>query len=481
MLPFEAVTARREFLDGLQEGIWVADGRGSLVFANRALTGLLGYGKPEAIVGKSWRSLLPAEEVTRLNKTEPHDGVRILPDSAILCQGNRRSRAGIALARRQAGGRTWYVGSVMPLSGTGATLPADAVSRQVMDNSNDGICVVESRRITYANRRFWELTGYSAGQLHGLTIDRLVAPVNRSSITLIADEPSRIFAPVHYEVRLLNRSGQELDCELRIVPVEAESNTSLLCFFRDISKLRRVERAQTDFIATVSHELRTPLAAMKEAIGLLFDTAGDELQQRPRRYLEIAREEIDRLNRMVANLIEASRMESGKLTLQFEPVSVPELIAQSIGSLSLLITKRGLQVKEELPSELPRVLADRDRLLQVLNNLLDNAIKYSPPGGTIQVSARSIEPGTVSRYDILPDTDYVQIDVSDSGAGIPAEFLNRVFGKFERVDRHGPGIGLGLNIVQSLVHMHQGKVWVRSSLGEGTTFSFILPTKEDRG
>ncbi|MEO0081959.1 MAG: ATP-binding protein [candidate division WOR-3 bacterium] len=481
---FDSLITSRQFLNELQEGIWVANADGNVVWANQALAAFCGYASPEELAGKSWRELLPPTEVVRFGKLKPEEDVWTLRDSAILRRGNRTTPASIVVTRKLAAGRTWYVGTVLPALAIAPAVPtADAASREAMDSAIDGICIIENGRITYANRRFEELTGYSSAQLGRMSLDRLVAPASRNALVQIMTEPGKMLAPVHHEVWVVNRSGRQLDCELRIVPISVGGSTALLCFLRDISQLRRAERAQSDFIATVSHELRTPLATTKEAISLLFETAGSALDQRPRRYLEIAREEMDRLNRMVTNLIESSRMDVGKVTLRVEPVALAEVLDQSLASLSLLLTKRGLRVDKDIPAKLPLVLADRDRLLQVFNNLLDNAIKYSPQGGVVKVMARVVEPETVasSENGLLPDTKYVQVDVSDSGPGIPAEFLDRIFGRFERVDPHGPGIGLGLSIVRSIIQMHHGKVWAKSSFGEGATFSFLLPAKEDHG
>jgi len=241
------------------------------------------------------------------------------------------------------------------------------------------------------------------------------------------------------------------------------------------------ERVRTDFMAMVFHDLRTPLAAIKEALSLLSETGAGRLDERQLRYLTIAREEVDRLNRMIDNVVEASRMDSGKAVLHCDAVDLPELLSTAIQSLSLIVSKRGLAIERNIPSHLPPVSGDRDRLLRVFNNLLDNAIKYSPPGGTIRVDIGFVEPGaSVLKEDgVLADSDYVEITVSDDGPGIPSEFLDRIFGKFERVEPHGPGIGLGLAIVRSIVEMHHGKVWAESKPGEGAKFHFILPFKDN--
>jgi len=242
---------------------------------------------------------------------------------------------------------------------------------------------------------------------------------------------------------------------------------------------RQPEHARTESMAMVCHDLRTPLAAIKEALALLAETASGQLDERQRRYITVAREEIDRLNRMIGNLVDVSRMDSGKAVLNSDAVDLPELLATTIESLSLLVSKRNLVVERNIPSALPPIMGDRDRLLRACSNILDNAIKNSPPGGTIRVDIGLVDPGSsvLAQRGILAGTGYVEVTVSDDGPGIPAEALDRIFGKFECVDPHGPGIGLGLAIVRSIVEMHHGKVWAESTLGQGARFHFILPFK----
>jgi len=241
------------------------------------------------------------------------------------------------------------------------------------------------------------------------------------------------------------------------------------------------EYSQSDLIAMVSHELRTPLAAINEALSLFAETAAGQLEEPQRRYLNIAREEIDRLSRMISNLIEASRMEMGKVVLNLKPVNLNQLVNTAIQSLSFLINRKNLEIELHTPGKLPLVLGDSDRLLQVLNNLLDNAIKYSPEGGVIRIDIGFVEPNTpiLAQEGILANTDYLQISITDRGPGIPRQFLEKIFGRYERIDPSGPGIGLGLAIVRSIIERHHGKVWANSVVGEGASFSFILPTREE--
>jgi signal transduction histidine kinase len=238
--------------------------------------------------------------------------------------------------------------------------------------------------------------------------------------------------------------------------------------------------ARTNDVAMVCHDLRTPLASIKEALALLAETAAGQLDERQRRYLTVAREEVDRLNRMVGNLVEVSRIDAGRVVPLSDAIDLPELLSTAIESLSPLISRHNLLVERNIPSRLPPVTGDRDLLLRVFANILDNAIKASPPGGTIRVAMACVDPGSslLVKPGILADTGYIEVTVSDNGPGIPAEALDRIFGRFERVDSCGPGIGLGLAIVRSVIEMHHGRVWAESAASQGARFHFILPTEE---
>ena len=471
-----------EFLAELQEGLFVADRDGNVVFVNRALTAMLGFPGELSLAGREWTSLFPASEVARLTNVGGVGQTLTVIDSGILDAEGHSVPVSVTINRKAMRNVGWLCGTVLPTANLHQ--PAglgESTSRRIVENSIDGICIIEEGRIVYVNRRLEVLTGYTSNQLLRLSLDRLVAARDRETVARVNSDPGKILTPVHHEVRIYTRSGREVACELRIVPTDVDSRPVLLCFLRDISDLRRAETARTDFMAMVSHELRTPLASIKEAMSLLSETAGERLEPRELRYMAIAREEMDRLNRMISNLIEVSRMESGKKQVRLEPTRIEEVIARSIESLSLMVTKKHLKVNTRVPDNLRPVIGDQDSLLQVFNNLLDNAIKYSPDGGTIVIDVRQLDPEApvLSENGILSDTRYVEVKISDSGPGIPAEFLDRIFGKYERVDPHGPGTGLGLAIVQSIIEMHHGRVWAKSEFGEGTSFSFILPTKDD--
>ncbi len=241
------------------------------------------------------------------------------------------------------------------------------------------------------------------------------------------------------------------------------------------------EQTHPDLVAMVSHDMRTPLAAIKEAVSLLSETASGQLDECQRRYLVVAREEIDRLNRMIDNLVEVSRLDSGRTALHIDAVDLRDVLSDAVESLTPLAAKHNLTIERNISPDLPPVWGDRDRLRRVFGNLFDNAIRHSPPGGTIRVAAEPAAPGSSMPpgQGISGDTRYVLVTVADSGPGIPADSLERVFNRFEQLDRHGPGVGLGLAIVRSIVEMHHGRVWAENSPGGGAVFRLALPTRKN--
>ncbi len=240
--------------------------------------------------------------------------------------------------------------------------------------------------------------------------------------------------------------------------------------FRDITREVEADRAKTDFVSTVSHELRTPMTSIKGYADLMLLGAAGQVNETQQRFLSVIKANADRLSVLVNDLLDISRIESGRVKLDIKPVSIESIIEQVAASLRGKIEEKKLTLRLSLPEEeLPRVYGDRDRVIQVLTNLVGNAYQYTPSGGSITVKAHQLD-------------GFVQIDVIDTGIGIAPEYQAKVFDRFFRADdplvQEFPGTGLGLAIVKSLVEMHEGRIWVESELGKGTTFSFILRVVE---
>jgi two-component system phosphate regulon sensor histidine kinase PhoR len=249
-------------------------------------------------------------------------------------------------------------------------------------------------------------------------------------------------------------------------PVVQDSRTEgAVLVFHDISELRRLERIRQDFVANISHELRTPVSTIKGYTETLLDGALED-REHARDFLNIIHSDSERLAKLIEDILDLSRIESGRLTLEPRPCPIDRIVERVISAFGRQAQERGIRLVNEIPANMPAVLADEDRIAQVLSNLLDNALKYTEGGGSVTVTAR--ESG-----------GYVRVDVHDSGSGISEKDLPRVFERFYRADRQRSsekiGTGLGLSIVKHIVQAHNGQVFVESVLGQGSTFSFTLP------
>ena len=233
----------------------------------------------------------------------------------------------------------------------------------------------------------------------------------------------------------------------------------------DVTELRRLERVRTEFVANVSHELRTPLTAIQGYVETLLGGAIDEPAD-SRRFLEVVHRHTERLGRLLNDLTDLSNIELGKITLDLGPVSVADAVESVIAILRPRADASRITIGLDVPADLPAVQADHDRIHQILINLVDNAVKYTPSGGRVTVSAREA-------------SGAVEIDVTDTGVGIPAADLPRITERFYRVDkarsRELGGTGLGLAIVKHLVQAHGGELTIESDYGRGTTTRVRLP------
>jgi two-component system phosphate regulon sensor histidine kinase PhoR len=234
--------------------------------------------------------------------------------------------------------------------------------------------------------------------------------------------------------------------------------------FHDLTRLKQLESARKEFVANVSHELRTPLSLIKGYCETLLDGAKDQPEVASRFLLTIDRN-AERLKLLIEDLLTVSELESGRVTLNLQPVSLRGSVEKVLGDYQKKATLRSIRLENRVPELTVR--ADSGRLEQVMGNLVDNSIKYGRESGYVSVEARDIEGGMV------------EICVRDDGPGIPPESLERVFERFYRVDkarsREQGGTGLGLSIVKHIVQSHQGRVWAKSEAGKGAAFFFTLP------
>jgi two-component system, OmpR family, phosphate regulon sensor histidine kinase PhoR len=248
-------------------------------------------------------------------------------------------------------------------------------------------------------------------------------------------------------------------------PVRTGGAAGAVLVLHDVSEIRRLERVRRDFVANVSHEFKTPLTAIQGFAETLLGGALRD-KQNSLRFLKIIRDHAVRMGRLTEDLLKLSLIEAGKLELNVQPVAIADLVEPCLEIVRPRAEQKELTLVTECPPELPPVLGDANRLREIIQNLLDNAIQYTSAGGCIRVRATNSGGSVV-------------LAVSDTGIGIPQADQERIFERFYRVDsaraREVGGTGLGLAIAKHLVEAHGGQIEVQSELGRGSTFSFRLP------
>lgn len=271
--------------------------------------------------------------------------------------------------------------------------------------------------------------------------------------------------------------------ELRKKQAALEAATQVI--ERDTLELEKLLQLKSDFISAVSHELRTPLTSINESVSLIQEGATGPLTDYQKKFLAIAKNNMDRLSRLINDLLDFSKIEAGKLRLNKKVTKMEVLVSEAVKTFSLEIAKKQIDFKVNFIDQIPRIYLDADRLVQIILNLLNNALKFTPTGGKINVEIKVVTdfPGFSEIKDLYPvGQKFVRLSVSDTGRGIKKEDLEKLFQKFQQVEtglgRHYRGIGLGLVISRELVEMHGGRIWVESEFQKGSAFRFVVPLKE---
>jgi len=333
----------------------------------------------------------------------------------------------------------------------------------VLDNMINGIVMIDrGGKIVLMNRRAEEVLGFSARELVG----RHYAEAKQQyELSQMIQEGLK--SKEHLREEITFYFPEERLLELNLVPIHPEGNefSGVLLVLQDVSAIRRLERMRSEFVANVSHELKTPITAVKGfAETLLGGAVNDE--ETARSFLQIIFDESDRLNRLIGDILELSKIESRRVPLAFSPVEVDTFAHKSIKLMEPEAASKRIELSMNIEPGL-YVEADEDRLRQIIMNLLSNGINYTPEGGRVSLKVEGL------------GDDYIRIQISDSGIGIPKKDLPRIFERFYRVDkarsRSSGGTGLGLSIVKHLVELHKGTISVTSAVGVGSTFTIELP------
>jgi len=273
------------------------------------------------------------------------------------------------------------------------------------------------------------------------------------------------------EIEVATPAERVLQAQTAMVLNDEKEEIGIVAIFNDITEIRNVDRMKTAFVSTVSHELRTPLTSIKGFIStLLSDKEGFFDESARMEFYQIIDQECDRLTRLISDLLNVSRIESGRaLEINWKRIDARDIVSKVVSAQKSYTDKHEFVI--DIPDDFPRIMADQDKFDQIFTNLLSNAVKYSPRGGKVCIQGQVVD-------------GQVQFSVSDEGIGIPADKLTKIFERFERIDnrdtREAGGTGIGLYLVKHLVEAHGGTIWVESELGRGSTFTFRMPIEPPR-
>lgn len=338
----------------------------------------------------------------------------------------------------------------------------------IVDSTDDAIISksLEGDIISW-NKGAEKIYGYSQNEMIGKSISLLVPPELSDDTQKIIQKIKNNESLSHYETVRIKKDGTRIYVSLTVSPLKAASGriTGASVIARDITEQTKLDRLKDEFISTVSHELRTPLSITKEGINLILEGIPGAINEKQQKILKASKDNVDRLARIINELLDISRIEAGKSDIKREPVNINELIAHTAYLFEPKIKEKGFEFVFKLPPKGVEIYIDPDKIIQVFTNLLDNAIKFTDKG--------MVEITVVERL------EEIECCIRDTGMGIAKEDLPKVFNKFEQFGRLAgageKGTGLGLAIAKGIVLMHKGNIWVESDFGLGSKFCFTIP------
>jgi len=334
-----------------------------------------------------------------------------------------------------------------------------------LDALGDGVLAVGlDERVIFANRAAQQFLNLSPEEVTGKPVLECVKDPELVSLLAQAGEKAG-GAGDRMELSLNDEASSSVfSVNVNTVADSNKEVTGKCVIFRDVTDLKRAEQSQEDFVNSVAHELRTPLTSIKAFVELLIDGEASDGEAQ-REFYNTIYEETDRLNRLINNLLNISKMEAGGLVMHRTPTRLKKLIEDSLGVVESQIAKKGIQLNVDLADRLPALEVDKDMVNVVLVNILGNAVKYTPEDGRISISSTSTP-------------DEVLVHVSDTGVGVAEEDLPRIFDKFYRCTTQSSsgvtGSGLGLCIARQIMRLHGGDIRVSSRLGEGAQFTIAF-------
>jgi signal transduction histidine kinase len=349
----------------------------------------------------------------------------------------------------------------------------DTLSTSILDSLTSGILAVDlDGRVLFITAALCKRLGIDRDAWLGRPAAGLFGPANprisAKRAPLFRLNPRRDGAKIEYREIECTDGTRTMHLREDSSPLydEAGKVAGRLFAYHDRSWEKTIDQMKSEFISVASHELRTPMTAIKGSVDLILGGCVGEVSTEAKELLDVAHSACERMIRLINNILDLSKIEAGQIQLRLESIDVATIVDRSLRYLNTLAAQAGITLKPNFQSGLPQVEADRDRIEQVITNLVSNAIKFSPPKGEVEIA-------------LSADGEWVRCSVSDQGCGIEEKDLTRIFGKFQQagLPQRGAGTGLGLAISYALITEHKGKIWVDSQVGQGSSFVFCLPVR----
>ncbi|ABE42177.1 PAS domain S-box protein [Polaromonas sp. JS666] len=480
----DSETMTRMITESMADAVITTTDDDIVLQANAAALQLFGYEKSE-LIGRDVSELVP--ERLRGQYKSFTAALRARPEPFRMADHDVRSMrkdgtefpASVSFSDVHVGGQRLFTALISDNTErrriTEALRASESQLRQITDTVPALIAYLDlEQRFRFHNRAYEEVLGLEFERIDGHTLAEVLGPQLYEGVQDKVDEALRGYA-VQYERVQVTPQGDRKNYAMQYFPRygEGADEGKVVGFFSlgtDITELKRIDRMKTEFVSTVSHELRTPLTSIRGSLGLISGGVAGELPEAVKSLVAIATSNCERLIRLINDMLDSEKIESGKLRLNLQAAELKPLLRQALAANEGFAAQHGVKLRLRAPDAALQARIDGDRLMQVMTNLLSNAVKFSPAGSTVEVM--------LSRT-----ARQVRVEVSDQGPGIPEAFRNRIFQKFSQADssdtRQKGGSGLGLNISRGLIESMGGRIGFNSNGGAGTTFFFELPEWRD--
>ena len=459
------------------DGMILADANTkSFLMCNRSACRMLGY-EEEELLRLSVADIHPAQDLPKVLETfelQAQGKLAAVPTLPVKRKDGSVFFADVSASVLKISGKRYMMGSFRDITekkkAQEAVASSEANYRAIFESVNDAIIIrdADTYDIVDCNRKACEMFCYTKEEMVGFRVGALTADTERHPNELLREyyRKSCELEPQIFEWLVRDKFGREFWIEINLKCAVISGRRRLLYIARDINERKQLMESKEDFINMVSHELRTPLGAIREGVLLVIEEKFGQLNEKQKEMLSIAQRNVDRLTRLITQVLDIQKFEAGRMRLDLEQGDINSLVEEVYASMVSMVSKKHLGFTFKLEDNLPRLRFDRDKITQVLQNLINNAAENTEKGAiTVTTSAQG---------------NCVKVSVADTGCGISGNEMSKLFQRFTQIRKKPGGSGLGLAICKEIIDKHKGKIAAESEPGKGTTFHFILPVKERR-